>query len=155
MRIITILPITKRRAKIVGQGNHSAKMFGGRPQCFRKPANSDGLPLADPLHWDRPATPALREKIMKKLLLAILLISSPAWAQTKPLSRGATARVDNCASIGRTEDRKLVYSMKCENLPAPPAPPPQAETREVPAPEPEVQRSGIFGWSYERKRPGE
>jgi hypothetical protein len=94
--------------------------------------------------------------MMKKLLLAILLLSSPAWAQTKPLPKGTTARVDNCAPIGRTEDGKLVYSMKCENLPAPP-PPPQAETREVPAPEPEpeVQRSGIFGWSYERKRPGE
>ncbi len=92
---------------------------------------------------------------MKKLLLAILLISSPAWAQTRPLAKGAAARVDNCAPIGRTEDGKLVYSMKCENLPAPPPAPPQTETREVPAPEPEVQRSGIFGWSYERKRPGE
>ena len=89
---------------------------------------------------------------MKKLLLAILLISSPAWAQTKPLPKGAAARADNCAPIGRTEDGKLVYSMKCDNLPAPQ---PQAETREVPPPEPEVQRSGIFGWSYERKRPGE
>jgi hypothetical protein len=93
--------------------------------------------------------------MMKKLLLAILLISSPAWAQTKPLPKGAAARADNCAPIGRTEDGKLVYSMKCENLPVPPPAPPQAETREVPAPEPEVQRSGIFGWSYERKRPGE
>lgn len=51
--------------------------------------------------------------------------------------------------------RKLVYSMKCENLPVPPPAPPQAETREAPAPEPEVQRGGIFGWSYERKKPGE
>jgi len=70
---------------------------------------------------------------MKKLLLAILLISSPAWAQTRPLAKGAAARVDNCAPIGRTEDGKLVYSMKCENLPAPPPAPPQTETREVPA----------------------
>jgi hypothetical protein len=93
--------------------------------------------------------------MMKKFLLAILLISSPAWAQTKPLSKGAAARADNCTPIGRTEDGKLVYSMKCENLPAPPPSPPQAETREVPAQEPEVQRSGIFGWSYERKRSGE
>jgi hypothetical protein len=92
---------------------------------------------------------------MKKLVFAILLISSPAFAQTKLLPKGATARVDNCAPIGRTADGKLVYSMKCENLPMPPSPPPQAEVREVPvpAPEPEVQRSGIFGWSYERKRP--
>ncbi|MDB5604314.1 MAG: hypothetical protein JWP25_1214 [Bradyrhizobium sp.] len=94
----------------------------------------------------------LREKLMKKLVFAILLISSPAWAQTKLLPKNATARVDNCAPIGRTADGKLVYSMKCDNLPAPP-PPPQAET--APPPEPEVQRSGIFGLSYERKRPGE
>ena len=93
---------------------------------------------------------------MKKLLLALLLTASPAWAQTKLTpSKGVAARADNCAPIGRTADGKLVYSMKCENLPAPALPPPQAETREVPAPEPEVQRSGIFGWSYERKRPGE
>jgi hypothetical protein len=101
---------------------------------------------------------AFREDQMQKILLAILLIASPAWAQTKLLPKGATAkpataRVDNCAPIGRTEDGKLVYSMKCENLPAPPAPPPQAEVREAPAVESEVQRSGIFGWSYERKRP--
>jgi hypothetical protein len=92
---------------------------------------------------------------MKKLVLLILLVSSPAWAQTKLTPKNATARVDNCAPIGRTADGKLVYSMKCDNLPVPPSPPPQAEVREVPvpAPEPEVQRSGIFGWSYERKRP--
>jgi hypothetical protein len=94
-----------------------------------------------------------REKLMKMLVFAILLIASPAWAQTKLLPKGATARIDNCAPIGRTEDGKLVYSMKCETLPTPP--PPQTETSDVPAPEPEVQRSGIFGWSYERKRPGE
>ena len=98
---------------------------------------------------------------MKKLILAVLLLASPVlvsqvWAQTKLTPKNATARVvDNCAPIGRTEDGKLVYSMKCENLPAPPPAPPQTETREVPAPEPEVQRGGIFGWSYERKRPGE
>jgi hypothetical protein len=88
---------------------------------------------------------------MKKLVFAILLISSPAWAQTKLPPRNATARADPCAPIGRTADGKLVYSMKCDNLPAPPAPPPQAEARDAPAPEPEVQRSGIFGWSYQRK----
>ena len=93
---------------------------------------------------------------MKKLVLFILLISSPAWAQTKPPAKGATARVDNCAPIGRTADGKLVYSMKCENLPAPVAPPPpQAEAAPPPAPQPEVRRSGIFGWSLEVKRPDE
>jgi hypothetical protein len=92
---------------------------------------------------------------MKKLLLAILLIS-PAWAQTKPPPKSTAARIDNCAPIGRTADGKLVYSMKCENLPVPvPAPPPQAEAVPPAAPEPEVHRSGIFGWSFEVKRPSE
>src|SRR3978361_2033137 len=76
---------------------------------------------------------SLRENPMKKLICAILLRSSPAWAQTKLLPKGATARADNCAPIGRTADGKLVYSMKCENLPAP-LPPPQAEIREAPPP---------------------
>jgi hypothetical protein len=100
---------------------------------------------------------------MKKLILAILLISSPAWAQTKPAPKSATARIDNCAPIGRTADGKLVYSMKCENLPAPAAalPPAQAEAAPAPAPapasspQPEVRRSGIFGLSFEVKRPDE
>ncbi len=81
----------------------------------------------------------------------MLLISSPAWAQTKLVPKSATARVDNCAPIGQTADHQLVYSMKCENLPAPP--PAQAEA--APPPEPEVHRSGIFGLSFERKRPDE
>jgi hypothetical protein len=99
---------------------------------------------------------ALREKLMKKLVFLIVLVSSPAWAQTKLLPKSVTARADPCAPIGRTADGKLVYSMKCENLPVPP-PPPQAEIASPPPPppEPEVQRSGIFGWSYERKRPDE
>ena len=89
---------------------------------------------------------------MKKSLLVLLLITSPAWAQTKLTPKGTTARVDNCAPIGRTADGKLVYSMKCENLPVPLAPPPQVEVvKEAPPPEPEVQRSGIFGWSYDRR----
>ena len=44
--------------------------------------------------------------------------------------------------------------MKCDTLPAP-LPPAQAEAREAPVaappPEPEVQRGGIFGWSYDRR----
>jgi hypothetical protein len=115
------------------------------------PAQRYRLPLADPLQWDNPV--GLREKLMKKLVLAILLVASPAWAQTKLVPKSVTARADPCAPIGRTADGKLVYSMKCENLPAPPPPPPQAEVAPPPPPEPEVQRSGIFGWSYERKRP--
>src|SRR3981081_1553418 len=96
-----------------------------------------------------------RDKPMKKLVLAIFLIASPAWAQVKLVPKGATPRVDTCAPIGRAASGTLVYSMKCDNRPAPPPPPPQAEIKEASPPEPEVQRSGIFGWSYERKRPGE
>jgi hypothetical protein len=112
------------------------------------------MDILRPIRFNANQTARLARKHMKKLIFAILLISSPAWAQTKLLPKGAAARVDNCAPIGRTEDGKLVYSMKCDNLPAPP-PPPQAEIREAPPPEPEVRRSGIFGWSYETKRPGD
>ena len=89
---------------------------------------------------------------MKKLVLAILLISSPAWAQTKPAPKNVTARADNCAPIGKLADGQFVYSMKCDNMPAPP-PPPQAEAAPAPPPEPEVQRTGILGLSYTRKPP--
>jgi hypothetical protein len=93
---------------------------------------------------------------MKKLSLVLLLIASPAWAQTQltpkvTAAKGTTARVvDNCTPIGRTAKGELVYSLKCDNLPAPPPPPPQAEAP-APPPEPEVQRGGIFGWSYDRR----
>ena len=62
------------------------------------------------------------------------------------------------APIGKTAKGELIYSMKCDNLPAPPAPapPPQAEVREAaPPPEPEVRRTGLFGWSYDRRKPDE
>jgi hypothetical protein len=105
-----------------------------------------------------------RAKPMKKLILAVLLLASPVlasqvlvspvWAQTKLTPKNVTARVDNCAPIGRTAKGELVYSMKCDNIPAPPAPPPQAEAQEPSAPPaPEIQRSGLFGLSYEVKRP--
>jgi hypothetical protein len=102
----------------------------------------------------------LRVRPMKKFLLVILLTASPAWAQTqlapKVAPRGALARTtDPCAPIGRTAGGELVYSMKCDSLPTPP-PAAQAEARELPqaapAPEPEVQRSGIFGWSFDRRQ---
>jgi hypothetical protein len=95
---------------------------------------------------------------MKKLLLLVVLIASPAWAQTQltPKIKSATARADPCMPIGKTAKGELVYSMKCDNLPAPPAPPPQAEVREAaPPPEPEVRKSGLFGWSYDRRKPDE
>jgi hypothetical protein len=95
---------------------------------------------------------------MKKILLAMLLMGSPAWAQTqlapKAAPKSAVRATDACAPIGRTAKGELVYSMKCDNLPVPP-PPAQAEVREAPAaappPEQEVQRGGIFGWSYDRR----
>jgi hypothetical protein len=98
---------------------------------------------------------------MKKLPLALLLLTSPvmvvpASAQTKLAPKATTAaRVDNCAPIGRTANGELVYSMKCDNIPAPPPPaaaPPQAEAKPAPPPEPETQRGGIFGWSFDRRQ---
>lgn len=99
---------------------------------------------------------------MKKLLL-VLLMATPTSAQTqltpsatsKSVSKGAAARIDICAPIGRTANGELVYSMKCENLPAPS--PPQAKIEETttppPPPQPEARRGGIFGWSYDRRQP--
>jgi len=95
--------------------------------------------------------------MMNRLVLLLLLASAPAWSQTRPTPKDASGqaskRVDDCAPIGRTEDGKLVYSMKCETLPAPPPTSPQAAAREVPAPapEPEMQHGGLFGWSYDRR----
>ena len=96
---------------------------------------------------------------MKKLLLIFLLTSSPAWAQTQlvpaPKTQKSTAaRVDPCTPIGKTAKGELVYSLKCESLPVPVAPPPapQAEVKPPPPAEPE-SRSGLFGWSYDRRKP--
>jgi hypothetical protein len=83
---------------------------------------------------------------MKKFVFAILLIASPAWAQVKLLPKIVATRADPCAPIGQTADRKLVYSMKCDNLPAPP-PPPIAEVAPPPDPETQVQHGGLFGMS--------
>lgn len=94
---------------------------------------------------------------MKKILLVMLMATSPAWAQTpltpKAAPKGAARVVDTCAPIGKTAKGELVYSLKCDNMPTPP-PTPQADAREAApaaAPEPEVKRSGIFGWSYDRR----
>ena len=97
--------------------------------------------------------------MMKKSLLLLLLLSAPAWGQgqptplVKPVAKSA-ARADNCAPIGRTADGKLVYSMKCDNLPAPiaPAPPPAAAVEPGPAPtvaaEPEPDQGGLFKFPF-------
>jgi hypothetical protein len=95
---------------------------------------------------------------MKKWLILVALVVSPAWAQTQltPKAKSATARADSCAPIGKTAKGELVYSMKCDNPPAPPALPPQAEARDTaPPPEPEGRRTGLFGWSYDRRKPDE
>src|SRR5690348_6585824 len=87
---------------------------------------------------------------MNKLLLCIMLViaSTPAWSQTKPKA----GRTDPCAPIGQTANRELVYPMSCNNLPAPPPLPPQAEVQQAPAPaaEPETPRTGLFGMSFDR-----
>jgi len=96
--------------------------------------------------------------LMKKLCLLFLLVT-PAWGQgqpaplVKPAAKGA--RVDNCAPIGRTANGELVYSMKCDNIPAP-IPAPQARMEETAPPPPPPQqetRTGLFGWSYDRRQP--
>jgi hypothetical protein len=90
---------------------------------------------------------------MKKLTFLVLLaVASPALAQVKLVPKSVTSRADPCAPIGQTADRKLVYSLKCGLIPQPPQPP-QAELSPPPPPEPEIHRSGIFGLSYEAKRP--
>ncbi|MDH2384104.1 hypothetical protein [Bradyrhizobium sp. CER78] len=98
---------------------------------------------------------------MKKVLPILLLLVSPVWAQTKPATVKPSARpaapvVDDCAPIGRTEKGELVYSLKCDNLPVPSSAAASTAPRveapaAAPAAEPEVRRSGVFGWSYDRR----
>jgi len=92
---------------------------------------------------------------MKRLLPILLVIAPPALAQTQLAPKNTATRIDNCAPIGKTAKGELVYSMKCDNVPAPVSARPQAEVSETPAPEPEVQRGGIFGWSYDRRNQGQ
>jgi hypothetical protein len=153
MKIISGLPITRRRANFLVRATFglNIQQTNGLNCVLLETMRSMDFFCTIRLNKGR-SVHILCGKLMKKLVFAILLIASPAWAQTNLSPKSVTARADPCAPIGRTADGKLVYSMKCDNLPAPPSPP-QAES--APAPEPEVQRSGIFGLSYERKRPGE
>src|SRR5437879_1883104 len=75
---------------------------------------------------------SLRVRAMKKILLVMLLMASPALAQTPgaPKAKSTARAADACAPIGRTAKGELVYSMKCDSLPVPP--PAQAEAREAP-----------------------
>ena len=83
---------------------------------------------------------------MRKLAILFLLMASPAWAQSKPVGG---RRADPCAPIGQTADGKLVYSMLCKNLPAPPSAP-RADAATAPAeaataePPPEQDKGGLF-----------
>lgn len=93
---------------------------------------------------------------MKKVLAALLLLTAPAWGQTKPATikpaaKPGTSLPDDCAPIGRTAKGELVYSLKCENVPAPVAPQAAAPAAPPAAEEPDVRRSGVFGWSYDRR----
>lgn len=80
------------------------------------------------------------------LVMAVLLVS-PALAQSKPKAASAAA-ADPCAPIGRTADGRFVYSLKCETLPMPVAPP-RAENGAVaagqtPAAVEEEDQGGLF-----------
>jgi hypothetical protein len=115
------------------------------------PTSADGLAGRNPVQWHQLSFQATT---MSRYLLVLLLLASPVAAQVKMTPKTNAAHPDPCAPIGRTADGKLVYSMKCETLPTPPAPSPEAELKEAPAQaaaEPEVRQSGIFGWSYDRR----
>jgi hypothetical protein len=72
---------------------------------------------------------------MRKLTFALLLLASPALAQTPNLSSGpplgGIANPVVCLPIGKTAKGDLVYSMDCRDIPAsadlngapPPVPP--------------------------------
>ena len=79
---------------------------------------------------------------MKTLPIILLLMASPAWAESKPT---AGKRADPCAPIGQTADGKLFYSMLCKNLP-PPTPMAAAAAPAEPAGEAaaEEDKGGLF-----------
>ncbi|MGY3357199.1 hypothetical protein ACVWZK_003862 [Bradyrhizobium sp. GM0.4] len=113
---ITARDITLGRANFLASAKYSAIATGG----------TGGLACSNPVQW---AKSGFQATMMSKYLLVLLLIASPAVAQVKLTPKTSAAHPDPCAPIGRTADGKLVYSMKCENLPVPP-PSPQAELRE-------------------------
>jgi hypothetical protein len=101
---------------------------------------------------------AMRLLIPAVVLALVPLMVHSAAAQTQIAPKAAknvAARADNCAPIGRTANGDLVYSMKCDHMPAPVAPP-QArleETAPPPPPPRQESRGGLFGWSYDRREP--
>lgn len=88
---------------------------------------------------------------MSRLLALILLVSTPAWAETAPTAATApahkkVAKADSCTPIGQLADGQLIYSLKCKNLPAPPPKPEAAAAQAAPA-APQPARGGLFGYS--------
>lgn len=53
---------------------------------------------------------------MSKLAIVVLLLATPAFAQTTP-----PVKEPVCMPIGRTSKGDLVYSMQCRNIPGLPA----------------------------------
>jgi len=49
---------------------------------------------------------------MKRLVVVVLLLSTPVFAQTPPAVKEPV-----CEPIGRTSKGDLVYSMECRNIP--------------------------------------
>jgi hypothetical protein len=79
---------------------------------------------------------------MKKLALGFLVcfaMTAPALAQKKQAAQPA----DPCAPIGKTSDGRMVYSLKCDAIPAPVAPPSSAAVAPAPPPE-EEDKGGLF-----------
>lgn len=78
---------------------------------------------------------------MKKLILAAVLLSSPAVAQN------STVKEPVCEPTGRTSKGDLVYSMECRNIPGLPAahsngynPAPGVKETTAPAPTPPASK---------------
>lgn len=77
--------------------------------------------------------------------LTASLTALPALAQSAP---------DPCKPIGKTEDGRLVYSLRCNAIPAPPKP--AAASAETGAPAPVVEeedKGGLFGRAPSFVRP--
>jgi hypothetical protein len=125
---------------IAGRGNFPAdarlQRFGFCNRA-RRSQPALGKPAAMVVAWCRGS-----EGKMKSWLVAtaVVVAASPAWAQGLPKTGARAGRADACAPIGRTADGKMVYSLKCENLPAPPV---AAAAPVAPAAEPE-ERGGLF-----------
>jgi hypothetical protein len=85
--------------------------------------------------------PSGTEGMMKiRILVVASLLASPVWAQSKPVA----VRADPCAPIGKTANGQLVYSMKCDKMPVPVAPPVAAAPAPAPAPVVEEEKGGLF-----------